>query len=116
MQLRAIDEFYLKHSEGVNECLQALRQYILNYDPKITEAWKYRMPVFCYGKKMFCYLWTRKKTGQPYLGIVEGRNIDHPKLIQEKRSRMKIYLLDPDKDLPLADIDTIFQMAKAYYL
>lgn len=92
-----------------------MRAYILTYDTNLTEAWKYKMPFYCYKGKMFCYLWTNKKTGQPYMGIVEGRNIEHPKLIQEKRSRMKILLLDPDKDLPLKTISTIFKMAMAVY-
>ena len=74
------------------------------------------MPVFCYKGKMFCYLWVHKKNGQPYLGIVEGRRIDHPKLIQENRSRMKIMMLDPTKDLPVRTIGAIFKMAKTYYL
>ena len=33
-----------------------------------------------YQQKMFCYLWTDKKTHEPYIGIVEGNKIDHPLL------------------------------------
>jgi len=49
---------------------------------------------------MFCYLWVHKKYGKPYLGIVEGKKIKHPDLLTEKRARMKILLIDPEKDLP----------------
>ena len=49
---------------------------------------------------MFCYLWVNKKTHQPYIGIVEGRKIEHPLLIIEKRSRMKIMLLDAEARYP----------------
>ena len=60
---------------------------------------------------MFCYLWVHKKTHQPYVGIVEGKNIIHPKLIIENRSRMKIMLLDAEKDIPIKTIASILKMA-----
>jgi hypothetical protein len=64
---------------------------------------------------MFCYLWVHKKYKQPYIGIVEGQRFDHPDLIIEKRSRMKIMLLDPDKDLPVKTITGILQQALQLY-
>lgn len=36
-------------------------------------------------------------------------------LIQEKRSRMKIMLLDPEKDLPVKKIETILKKAIDLY-
>jgi hypothetical protein len=56
-------------------------------------------------------LFINKKTNQPYIGIVEGRKIDHPLLIIEKRSRMKIMQLDAGEDIPIKTIDTILKMA-----
>ncbi|MBN9295807.1 MAG: DUF1801 domain-containing protein [Filimonas sp.] len=109
------EQFYLKHEEDVNACLQALRSIILSMDKEVTAAWKYGMPMFCYKGKMFCYIWTHKKTGQPYLGIVEGKHIEHPKLIQEKRARMKIMLFDADKDLPVKTIKSILKQAIDLY-
>jgi hypothetical protein len=73
------------------------------------------MPFFCYKGKMFCYLWLHKKFEQPYLGIVEGKWLNHPDLIMEKRSRMKIMLFDPRKDLPLKTIEKILQQAIDLY-
>jgi hypothetical protein len=67
------------------------------------------MPFFCYKEKMFCYLWVHKITHQPYIGIVEGKYIEHPDLIMEKRSRMKIMLFDPNDDLPVDIIENILQ-------
>lgn len=95
--------------------LSCLREHILNYNPNITEAWKYRMPFYCYKGKMFCYLWTHKKNGLPYIGIVEGKKIDHPALIIEDRARMKIMLLDPNTDLPIETIDSILKTALSFY-
>jgi hypothetical protein len=113
--LRDIDNFYLSKADPAKSCLMALRDLILDYDKEITATWKYKMPVFYYKGKMFCYLWIDKKTGWPYLGMVEGNKIDHPKLIQGNRSRMKIMMIDPNKDLPVKTIKAIFNSAIKLY-
>ncbi|TSJ39764.1 DUF1801 domain-containing protein [Mucilaginibacter corticis] len=110
-----LDNFYLQHSEPFNSCLLALRSIILKQDENITAEWKYRMPFFCYKGKMFCYLWVHKTSHQPYIGIVEGKRIDHPGLIIEKRSRMKIMLFDPNQDLPVDTIEAIIKQALDLY-
>jgi hypothetical protein len=113
--LSDLDNFYLQHSEPVNETLLALKAIILNQDENITAAWKYRMPFFCYKGKIFCYLWVHKTTHQPYIGIVEGKRIEHYDLIMEKRSRMKIMLFDPNNDLPVDIIEGILQQGLDLY-
>ncbi len=85
----------------------ALKELILGVSPEITTAWKYGMPFFCVRKKMFCYLWTDKITGAPYVGFVDGKLIDHPCLIQGKRSRMKIFPINPDEDLPVDELHNL---------
>ncbi|MBK9592589.1 MAG: DUF1801 domain-containing protein [Crocinitomicaceae bacterium] len=102
-----LNSFYLNKSEPNKSCLLALRDLILNQDSKITETLKYGMPCFCYHKKMFCYLWTDKKTDQPYILMVEGKHLHHPKLETGSRSRMKIFRVDPTKNLPKKVIETI---------
>ena len=113
--LREIDTFFLEKPEPVKSCLLFLREFILAYDKNITEAWKYKMPFYCYKGKMFCYLWVDKKTHQPYIGIVEGRKIEHPLLIIENRSRMKIMKIDAREDIPVETIDAILKMALDIY-
>ena len=115
MTLRPVDNWFLQKDEPVKSCLQFLREYILKQNAGITESWKYGMPFFCYKGKMVCYLWVHKKYGQPYLGIVEGKKIEHPDLIIEKRARMKILLLDPDKDIPIRKINAILKDVLALY-
>lgn len=115
MLLSDIDAFYHYKEEPAKSCLIAMREYILQFDGHITEAWKYRMPFFCYKDRMFCYLWVDKKTHQPYIGIVEGRQIDHPLLVKDDRARMKILLLDPEKPLPLKTIGDILNQALKLY-
>jgi Domain of unknown function (DU1801) len=113
--LRDIDHFYLQKKEPVKSCLIALREIILKQDPVITVAWKYGMPFFCYKGKMFCYLWVHKTIKQPYIGFVEGKNLNHPKLLIEKRARMKIFLCNPEKDLPIKTIETILKQSLDLY-
>lgn len=113
--IRDLDNWYLDKEEPNKSCLQALRTWIANFDEHLTEAWKYRMPFFCFKGKMFCYLWVDKKTNQPYIGIVEGGKIDHPSLIQDKRERMKIMHIDPNKDLPIKIIAEVLQEAMTFY-
>jgi hypothetical protein len=113
--LRPIDQYFLQKEEPIKSCLLFMRAHILGQNNQITEAWKYGMPFYCYKGKMFCYLWVHKKYGQPYIGFVEGNKLDHPDLLAEKRARMKILLLDPEKDLPVKKINTILKEALALY-
>lgn len=108
------DRFFPSQTEPNRGCFLALRSMILSY-PELSPAWKYGMPFFCLGGKMFCYLWTDKKQHWPYLGIVEGNKINHPQLVAEKRSRMKIMRFDPEKDLPVSNIHHILQTALQLY-
>ncbi len=109
------DQYYLDRNEPVKSCLLALRRIILEQDPAITETRKWGMPCFCYHQKMFCYLWTDKKTGDPYILMVEGKYLDHPQLVQGERSRMKIFRVDPGQDLPVESIELILKDALDLY-
>ena len=113
--LRPIDQYFLQKDEPIKSCLQALREYMNRFNADITEEWKYGMPMYYLRGKMFCYLWVHKKYKQPYLGVVEGKRINHPLLILEKRARMKIMLFDPEKDLPVKTIKSILTEAMGFY-
>ncbi|WP_225869621.1 DUF1801 domain-containing protein [Pedobacter psychroterrae] len=105
----------MKEEEPNRSCLLALRSIILGQDTNITETIKYGMPCFCYKKKMFCYLWTDKKTREPYMLMVEGKFLDHPQLEIGERSRMKIFRVNPNKDLPVKAIMSILTTALDLY-
>ncbi len=64
---------------------------------------------------MFCYLWTDKKTGNPYLLMVEGNYLHHPELEAGNRSRMKIFQVSPSADLPIDTIHRILNDALDLY-
>ena len=64
---------------------------------------------------MFCFLWKDKKTQEPYLLMVEGKNLEHPELEAGNRARMKIFRVDPAKDLPMKTIVNILNEALDLY-
>lgn len=109
--LQELQNYYLKKCDPIKGCLLALRSIILAQDSQVTETQKYGMPCFCYSKKAFCYLWTDKKTDEPYLLMVEGKSLDHPALEKGSRSRMKILRIDPVKDIPIDTMVDILQKA-----
>ena len=110
-----LKNFYLNQQEPNKSCLLALRDIIQAQDEYITETIKYGMPCFCYRKKMFCYLWTDKKTNEPYILMVEGKYLNHPSLEIGNRSRMKIFRINPNKDLQLDTIELILNQALDLY-
>jgi hypothetical protein len=113
--MKAADTFYEQQDEPIRSCLLALKTIILQQDSNVSAEWKYGMPFFCYKGKMFCYLWVHKKYGQPYIGIVEGKYFTESFLIQEERSRMKIMLIAPHKNLPVKNITRIIQKSLDLY-
>lgn len=113
--LRPIDQYFVQHDEPVNSCLQALRNYLLGFRSDITEDWKYGMPFYYVKGKRFCYLWTSKHSGHPYVGFVDGKLIDHPALLQEKRARMKIYPVNPAQDLPVKELNDLMKLVMLLY-
>ena len=113
--IKKLENYYLNKAEPNQSCLLALRSIILNQDKDITETQKWGMPCFCYKKKMFCYLWTDKKTNEPYILMVEGKHLNYPELEEGDRKRMKVLRINPNQDLPLKTIETILQKALELY-
>ena len=96
-----VEKFYHIQKEPEKGLYLALRDTILAQDPEIANVWRYGMPFFYFRRRMYCYLWFHKKYKLPYIGFMDGIQIDHPSLIQEGRARVKILLLRPDEDLPI---------------
>lgn len=109
------ENFYFNKEEPQKSCLLAMRDILLGFDSNITETTKYGMPCFCYMGKMFCYLWMDKKSQEPYFLMVEGEHLNHAKLESGNRARMKIFKVDPNKDLPIIEIDLVMKQALGLY-
>lgn len=108
-------DFYLKKEEPAKSCLLVLRDIILKQDERVTETRKYGMPCFCYQKKMFCFLWTDKKSTEPYILFVEGKHLDHSELETGNRTRTKILRVNPHIDLPINIIERLLSDALDLY-
>lgn len=102
-------DFYLDKDEPNKSCLLALRSIILEQDETISEALKYGMPCFIYHKKPLCYLWIDKKTSQPYILMVDGKQLQHPALEEGDRTRMKILRVNPTADIKIKVIQTVLK-------
>ena len=114
--MRDIDNFYINKQEPAKSCLLALREIILNYDTRITEAWYYRTPFFCFEGKRFCYIWMyKKKFSQPYLSFLQPDLIEHEALISEENKRYKKIYFNPELDLPIETIHNILELAIGVY-
>lgn len=110
-----IDNYFLNLTEPNRGCMLALKDIILRQDKNISMHWKYKAPFFYYKNKMFCYLWTDKKTTHPYIGFVEGGRIDSSYLEQGSRTRMKILRINPNEDLELDIIEELINIALDFY-
>lgn len=99
--------YFLKQEEPNKSCLLAMRTVILGFNKDITETKKYGMPCYCYQTKAICYLWTDKKTNEPYFLFVDGNKLNHPMLETGDRARMKILRVNPNEDLPIDVINEV---------
>ena len=113
--LSELDNYFLNQPEPQQSCLLALRQIILSYSDEMAEGFGYKMPQYKYKGKPFCYLWTDKKTNQPYILIVKGSLIHHPDLVQEGKSKMRKLFINPDEDIPLGLIEDVFSSLVPHY-
>ncbi|MBL4708376.1 MAG: DUF1801 domain-containing protein [Flavobacteriales bacterium] len=113
--LEELENYFQSKEEPNRSCLFALRDIILGIDENVSETRKYGMPCYCYGKKMFAYLWTDKKTDVPYILFVEGKSLDHSQLESGGRARMKILSVNPNKDIEIGLIRMLLNQALDLY-
>jgi hypothetical protein len=113
--MKALDDFYENKEEPIKSCLLALREIILNYHIDIKPKWYYRLPCFMFKNQIFCYLWVDKKSQFPYIAIGKGIKIEHPDLVKGKRTFTKLLFIDPNKDIDVEKIYSIFNVAMSLY-
>ncbi|WP_299430353.1 DUF1801 domain-containing protein [uncultured Maribacter sp.] len=109
--MKKSEDFYFNKQEPNKSCLLALRDIILKQSENITETTKYGMPCFCYHNKMFVYLWVDKKSTEPYILFVDGDKLIHSDLEIGKRAKMKIFRVNPTKDIAIEKLNLLLQMA-----
>ena len=70
---------------------------------------------FVITKRCFVICGQIKKTDEPYILFVEGQHLDHSFLEKGNRSRMKIYRINPNLDLPMDSIQQLLNEALDLY-
>lgn len=113
--LSQLNLFFNEQDEPNRSCYLSLRKLVLDFDKNITEHWKYKIPFYYYKGKPFCYFWKDKKSGYPYIGIVKGKLIDHPVLVQGDRKKMKVFPVDPEQDIPIQTFEEVLGAAMKFY-
>lgn len=111
--LKPADDFFMRQQEPAKTCLAFLRALIMCSAAGVHEKMSYGMPFYYMGGQRFCYLWVHKATGMPYIGAVNGASIDFPGLEAGDRTRMKVYYVDPEQDVPVAEINQLLKLAIA---
>ncbi|MCK0130989.1 DUF1801 domain-containing protein [Flavobacteriaceae bacterium F08102] len=114
--MREVDHFFLEQEEPNKSCFMALRDIILDFDTTFTETLKWGLPCYSYKNKMCCFLWQDKKTQEPYILFVEGNLLDHPRLEQGSRAKMKIFRVAADQDIPVDELHEVLADAVELYV
>lgn len=64
-----------RYPEDAQPTLHALRDFILAFDDRIGEFYKYKSPTYSI-RKGICFLHVDTKSGVPYVGFVNGKTIE----------------------------------------
>lgn len=87
----------------------------MDHSSQIEEHWKYATAFFTYKKKLFCYFSVSKKTNKLYIGFVDGNKIEHEKLVGEGRKQIRVFYIDPNKDVDIKNLKAILKIAVKLY-
>ncbi len=55
-----------------------------------------------------------KKQKTPYLGFIHGHKLKHKQLLSEARKQIKVYYLDPEKDIDIKTLRELVMEAVLY--
>ncbi len=110
-----LEEFYENQEEPIKSCFIVVRELLLNSEIELKEHWKYKLPFFYLKDKPFCYLWTDKKTNNPYIGFSRGYLSNNKDLIAGDRKKIKIFLFDKNEDIPVDTINAIVRSLMKHY-
>ena len=109
--LNQLDNYYFSLPEPQQSAFLFLRKHLLAYHPQITEHFKFSTAFFLFKGINLCYFSVRKKDKQAYIGFVNGYLMKHKALASEGRSQIKVYYFDGAKDIDIATINRLLEMA-----
>jgi hypothetical protein len=106
-----VDQFYNSLDEPSRSCLLFLRNFILNFSSEFEERRKNNTPFYYYKGKWFGFISYHPKTKVIYFSFVNGHLLKHDLLKSEGRKKMKIFYVDPSKDIDIKSLGTILNQA-----
>ena len=112
---QSIDEFFLKIPEPQRSALLYVRRFFTE-EMGLEEHIKFNTPFYNFKNKWFCYLsYSQKRKHEIYIGFVKGHKITFPGLESEGRKQIKVYRIDPEKDINVKALKKISEMLKDHY-
>lgn len=112
---QSLDNFFLKIPEPQQSTLLFLRQFFMN-EIGLQETWKFNTPFYYYNGKWFCYLsYSAKRKHEIYIGFVRGYQVEYRNLVSEGRKQIKVYRINPEKDIDIKALKKISALLKKCY-
>jgi hypothetical protein len=108
------NNFFATLPEPQQSALLFLQQF-LKTEMELEEAWKNNTPFYYTKKKWFAFISYNPKDHEIYISFVKGGQIDHAKLVSEGRKQMKIYYINPEKDINTKELSRIVSQLKKLY-
>ncbi|MES2565915.1 MAG: DUF1801 domain-containing protein [Bacteroidota bacterium] len=113
--MESIDHFFLSVPEPQQSALLFLRQFMIK-EMKLEEHIKFNTPFYNFKGKWFCYIsYSAKRKHEIYIGFVKGYLMEFPNLESEGRKQIKVYRIDPEKDIDVKSLKKITALQKKLY-
>ncbi|MES2512522.1 MAG: DUF1801 domain-containing protein [Bacteroidota bacterium] len=109
-----IDNYFLSLPEPEQSTLLFLHSF-LNTEIALEYKRKFNTPFYYYNGKWFCFVDYNPRKRTIHISFVKGNKVTHPKLLSEGRKQMKIYKIDPLKDVDTLELQKIIALLKQEY-
>jgi hypothetical protein len=109
-----IDNYYLSLPEPEQSVLLFLHQFFVN-DMMLQHQRKFNTPFYYLDGKWFSFLDYNPKKRSIHISFVKGNEVSHPKLLSEGRKQMKIYKINPEKDININELKEVVSLFKKLY-
>ena len=109
-----IDNYYLSLPEPEQSVLLFLHQFFVN-DMMLQHQRKFNTPFYYLDGKWFSFLDYNPKKRSIHISFVKGNEVSHPKLLSEGRKQMKIYKINPEKDIDINELKEVVSLLKKFY-
>ena len=111
----SVDHYFNSLQEPQRSCLLYLRTFLLEFSEKMSEKRSNNTPFYYYNKKSIGFISYDPKTKEIYFSFTNGHKLKHPKLVSEGRKKMKIFRIDPTKDIDVKNLKQVLEAAISIY-